>query len=46
LPVLRHSSCRPTSTLRLVAEALVTTIAAIALVWLAWVALWLIEHHW
>jgi hypothetical protein len=37
---------RPTSAPRLVAEALVTTLAVITLVWLAWVALWLIEQRW
>ena len=37
---------RPTSTPRLLAEAFVTTLAVIALVWLAWVALWLIEQRW
>jgi hypothetical protein len=29
-----------------VAEAFVTALAVIALVWLAWVALWLLEHRW
>ena len=37
---------RPTSAPRLVAEAFVTTLAVTALVWLAWVALWLIEQRW
>jgi hypothetical protein len=37
---------RPTSAPRLVAEVLVTALAVIALVWLAWVALWLIEQRW
>ena len=37
---------RPTSTSWLVAEAFVTALAVIALVWLAWVALWLIEQRW
>ncbi len=37
---------RSTSTPRLLAEAFVTTLAVIALVWLAWVALWLIEQRW
>ena len=37
---------RPTSAPRLVAEAFVTTLAVIALVWLAWVALWLLEQRW
>jgi hypothetical protein len=36
LPALER---RPMSTLRLVAEAVVTALAVIALVWLAWVAL-------
>jgi hypothetical protein len=39
-------SRRPTSAPPLVAEAFVTTLAVIALVWLAWVALWLIEQRW
>ncbi len=30
----------------LVAEAFVTALAVIALVWLAWVALWLLEQRW
>jgi hypothetical protein len=37
---------RPTSAPRLMAEAFVTALAVIALVWLAWVALWLIEQRW
>jgi hypothetical protein len=37
---------RPTSPPRLVAEAFVTALTVIALVWLAWVALWLIEQRW
>ena len=37
---------RPTSAPRLVVETCVTTLAVIALVWLAWVALWLIEQRW
>ncbi len=37
---------RPTSAPRLVAEAFVTALAVIALVWLAWVAVWLIERRW
>ena len=37
---------RPTSAPRLVAEAFVSALAVIALVWLAWVALWLIEQRW
>jgi hypothetical protein len=37
---------RPTSAPRLVAEAFVTTLAVIALVWGAWVALWLVEQRW
>jgi hypothetical protein len=37
---------RPTSAPRLVAEAFVAALAVIALVWLAWVALWLIEQRW
>jgi hypothetical protein len=31
---------------RLLVEAFVTTLAVITLVWLAWVALWLIEQRW
>jgi hypothetical protein len=37
---------RPTSATRLVVKAFVTTLAVIALVWLAWVALGLIEQRW
>lgn len=37
---------RSTSAPRLVAEAFLTTRAVIAVVWLAWVAFWLIEHRW
>jgi hypothetical protein len=37
---------RPTSAPRLLVEAFGTTLAVIALVWLGWVALWLIEHRW
>ena len=37
---------RPTSARRLVAEAIISTPAVIALVWLAWAALWLIEQRW
>jgi hypothetical protein len=37
---------RPTSAPRLVAEAFVTALAVIGLVWLAWVALWLIDQRW
>lgn len=37
---------RSTSSPRLVVEAFVVTVAVIAFVWLAWVALWLIEQHW
>jgi hypothetical protein len=37
---------RPTSTPRLVAAAFVTALAVIALVWLVWVALWLVEQRW
>jgi hypothetical protein len=38
--------CRPTSAPRLLVEAFATTQIVIALVWLAWVALWLIEQRW
>jgi hypothetical protein len=37
---------RPTSAPRLLPQAFVTALAVIALVWLAWVALWLIEQRW
>jgi hypothetical protein len=37
---------RPTSATRLLIEAFGTTLAVIALVSLAWVALWLIEQRW
>ena len=37
---------RPKSAPRLVAEVFVPTLAVIALVWLAWVARWLLEHRW
>jgi len=37
---------RPTSAPRLVAEVFITALAVIGLVWLAWVALWLIEQRW
>jgi hypothetical protein len=37
---------RPTSASRLLVEAFAVTLAIIALVWLAWVALWLIEQRW
>ena len=37
---------RPTSAPRLMAEAFVTALAVIGAVWLAWVALWLIEQRW
>jgi hypothetical protein len=37
---------RPTSPPRLVVEAFAVTVAMIALVWLAWVALWLLEQRW
>jgi hypothetical protein len=37
---------RPTSAPRLVAEAFVAALAVIALVWLVWVALWLVEQRW
>ena len=37
---------RPTSAPRLVAEAFLTALAAIAFAWLAWVTLWLIEQRW
>ena len=37
---------RPTSLPRLLAGAFGSTLAVIALVWLGWVALWLIELRW
>ena len=37
---------RPTPALCLVAAAFVTALAVIALVWLAWAALWLLEQRW
>jgi hypothetical protein len=37
---------RPTSTPRLVVEAIAVTLAVIAAVWAGWVALWLIEQRW
>ena len=37
---------RPVSLPRLIVEAFAITLAVIALVWLGWVALWLIEHRW
>jgi hypothetical protein len=37
---------RPTSAPRLVSEAFVASLAVIAIVWLTWVALGLIEQRW
>jgi hypothetical protein len=37
---------RPTSPPRLLVEAFVSTLAVIALVWLARVTIWLIEQRW
>jgi len=37
---------RPTSALRLVVEGFVVSLAVIAAVWPAWIALWLIERRW
>ena len=37
---------RPTSSPRLLAEAFGTTLAVIAVVQLAWLALWLLEQRW
>ena len=37
---------RPTSAPRLLVEAFVTALAVIALVWLAWVARWLVAQRW
>ena len=45
LPPLAALVRRPTSAPRLVVEAFLTALAIIALVWLVWVALWLVEHR-
>jgi hypothetical protein len=37
---------RPTSAVRLRAEAFGTTLAVIGIIWAAWLALWLIEQRW
>lgn len=37
---------RPTSSRRLLADAFATSLAVIALVQLAWIALWLLEQRW
>ena len=37
---------RPVSGPRLLVEAFVTALAVVAVVWLAWIALWLVEHRW
>ena len=37
---------RPVSTQRLAVETFGTTLGVIALFWLGWVALWLIEQRW
>ena len=37
---------RPTSALRLLVEAVAVPTGVNAAVWLAWVALWLIEQRW
>jgi len=37
---------RPVSLPRLTVEGFVTALAVIAVVWVAWVALWLVEHRW
>ena len=36
----------PTSAPRLVAEAFLTALVVIVLVWLAWVVRWLLKHRW
>ena len=36
---------RPVSGLRLMVEAFVTALAVIGLVWLGWIALWLLEQR-
>ena len=38
--------CHDVSLPRLLVEAFAITLAVIALVWLGWVALWLLEHRW
>jgi hypothetical protein len=37
---------RPVPLSRVVVETVITALAIIALVWLGWVALWLLEHRW
>ena len=37
---------RPVSGPRLMVEAVATALAVIAAVWLAWIALWLVEQRW
>jgi hypothetical protein len=37
---------RPTSSARMLAEAFGTALAVIALLQLAWIALWLLEQRW
>ena len=37
---------RPVSGPRLLVEAFVTALAVVAVVWLAWIARWLVEHRW
>ena len=37
---------RPTSPPRLIVEAFSTTLAVIGLVWLGWIALWVLEQRW
>ena len=37
---------RPTSPRRLFAEVLGTSLAGIGIVWLAWLALWVLDQRW
>ena len=37
---------RPTSRARLIVEAFGTTLTLIGFVWLAWIALWVLEQRW
>jgi hypothetical protein len=41
-----HYEIAVTEAPRLVAEAFITALAHIALFWLAWVGLWLLEQRW
>jgi hypothetical protein len=37
---------RPVPPSRVAVETFITALAIIALIWLGWVALWLLEHRW